>query len=227
VILPARIVAALQQCPAEERYQLCQSGMDAGAVQAFVVVLPEYLPVALNRLAQRMPYREIPQPPIIEPVQRQIKSRREWRRLIRQRGENETVPLIDRQAVQREIAHVEAIAVLLGRGLHEIAAQTVSPAVIRTHDAGGGKSALRASAQRGSPMPTGVVEGARDQVLGAGHEDRLVTHLEGAEAARCADLTRAADVDPVAVPDLGHFPLVVRRIEIKRRGRSEERRVGE
>src|SRR3979409_1487329 len=43
VILPTRIVAALQQRSAEERYQLCQPRMDSGAVQALVGVLPEYL----------------------------------------------------------------------------------------------------------------------------------------------------------------------------------------
>jgi len=42
VILPARIVAPLQQRPAEERHQLRQPGMDAGAMQALVCSFPEY-----------------------------------------------------------------------------------------------------------------------------------------------------------------------------------------
>src|ERR1700682_1686474 len=167
-----------------------------------------------------MPYDQIAQLPIIEAVQWQIKTCTERRRLIRQCGENEAVPLANRQAVQREIAPVEAVAVLPGRRLQEIAAQTVSPAVIRTHDSGRGESTFRGPAQRGSPMPTGVVEGARDAVLAAHHQDRLITHLEGTKGARRANITRTADVDPIPVPDPGHFQLVVRWIKIKRRGRA-------
>src|SRR5882762_5330464 len=164
-----------------------------------------------------MPHDQIAKLPIIEAVQWQIKTRTERRRLIRERGENEAVPLVNRQAVQREIAPVEAVARLPGRRLNELAAQTVSPAVIRTHDPGRGKAAFRSPAQRGSAMPTGVVESARDADLAAHHQDRLVTHLEGTEGTRCAKVTRTADVEPVAVPDLSHFPLVVRRIKIIRR----------
>ena len=57
-----------------------------------------------------MPHDEIAKLPIIEAVQWQIKTRTERRRLIRERGENEAVPLVNRQAVQREIAPVEAVA---------------------------------------------------------------------------------------------------------------------
>jgi len=84
--------------------------------------------------------------------------------VIRQCGENETVPLVNRQAVQENCA-CRSRRRAAGRGLQQIAAQTVSPAVIRTHDSGSGESAFRSPAQRGSPMPTGVVEGARDAVL--------------------------------------------------------------
>src|ERR1700704_2578029 len=69
-------------------------------------------------------------------------------------------------------------------------------------------------------MPAGIVKSAREAVLAAHHQKRLVTHLEGAEGARCINVTRTADVDPVPIPDLGHFPLVVRRIKIKRRGKT-------
>src|SRR5262249_22189841 len=110
VILPARIIALLEQCPAEYRHQLREPWMHAGAVQAFVVVLPEHFPVALDRLGHPVTDNALAQLPAVEPLGRQVETRREWRRIRRQGREHEAVPLHRGQTIERVVAHLEAIA---------------------------------------------------------------------------------------------------------------------
>src|SRR5689334_24817447 len=53
MILPTRVIAPLEQRSTEEWHQLREPRMHARAVQALVVVFPEHLPVAPDRLGQR------------------------------------------------------------------------------------------------------------------------------------------------------------------------------
>jgi hypothetical protein len=84
--------------------------MDAGAVQALVVVFPEDFPVALDGLRHPVPHDELVELPVIEPLGRQVETGREGRRIGRQRSKHKAVPLHRRQAIERVVAHVEAIA---------------------------------------------------------------------------------------------------------------------
>src|SRR5215468_10703409 len=100
----------LHDCPPEYRHQLREPWVDARAVQALVVVLPEHLPVALNGLGHAVADDELIELPVAEPLERYVDTGREGRRIGSERREHEAVPLHRRQAVERVVAHLEAIA---------------------------------------------------------------------------------------------------------------------
>jgi len=70
--------------------------MHARAMQALVVIFPEYLPIAVDGLEQHMAHDQFAERPRIEPIQGQIEQRLEGRRIVRQRNEDEPVPLLTR-----------------------------------------------------------------------------------------------------------------------------------
>jgi len=123
--------------------------MDARAVQAFVVVLQNTSSCTESSCAAcALP----PDRPTASHEAGSVadQKRPERRRLIGQCGENETVPLIDRQAVQREIAPCRKPSpCCLKMSARDHRADCIS-SCDTAHDPGGGKSTLRASAQHGS-----------------------------------------------------------------------------
>jgi len=54
VLHPVRIVSFFQEATAEDGHELHKLQVNSGAMQAFVIVLPENLPVALHRLDEGM-----------------------------------------------------------------------------------------------------------------------------------------------------------------------------
>src|SRR5580704_16364519 len=100
MVLPARIIAPLQQRTTENRYQLREARMHAWTVQALVVIFPEHLPVALDGLRDAVPDDQLVHMPIIQAVERQIEARAEGGRLPGKRHEYKTVPLGKRQIVE-------------------------------------------------------------------------------------------------------------------------------
>src|SRR6202047_4655428 len=86
---PLRVVPFLQQPAAVNRHQLRQLRMYAGTMQAFVVVFPEYFPIALDGLEQDVPNDQFSQGPRVEPIQRQIENFFKRRRIVGQRNEDE------------------------------------------------------------------------------------------------------------------------------------------
>ena len=91
---PLRIVALLQQTATEYRHQLREFRMHAGAVQALVIVFPEYLPVALNGFLQNMAYDQFRERPGIEAIQGQIEDLLERRRPLEQEPGRETLTIL-------------------------------------------------------------------------------------------------------------------------------------
>src|SRR4029077_8795769 len=178
------------------------------------VVLPEDLPVALDGLLQRMSYREARHLPVIEPVDGQIEALLKCWGPLGERHENEAVPFGQRQVVERKFLAIEAIPGLHRGGLQQLTLQAVAPAMVGTHDTGRGEAAGAAAAQRRPAMAAGVEEGACDVVLAAYHQDRLRVQIERDVAARLVEGAGAAYVDPVALPDLLEFALVVCRIKV-------------
>src|SRR5450631_1805058 len=92
---PMRIVAFFQQAASIDRDQLRQQRMHAGAMQALVVVLPKYLPIALDGLDQCVPDDQFRERPGIEPIQGQIENLLKRRRTLRQSDEDEPIPFPD------------------------------------------------------------------------------------------------------------------------------------
>ena len=121
VVLPARIVASLQQRATEYGHQLRQLRMHAGTVQALVVVLPEDLPVALDGLFQGVSYREARHLPVIQAVDGQIEALLKRRRPLGECHEDEAVPFGQGQGVEGKFMAVEAIAGLHRGGLQQFA----------------------------------------------------------------------------------------------------------
>src|ERR1700691_1995036 len=99
--------------------------MHAGTMQAFVVVFPVDLPVALNGLEQHVPDDELLERPGIETIDRQIEELLERRRIIGQRNEDEAVPLPHPDLVERKVAHLEAVGMALGGGSKQVSLQGV------------------------------------------------------------------------------------------------------
>ena len=200
-----RIVARLQQRPPEDRHQLRELGMYAGAVQALVVVLPEHLPVALDELARAVTHDQ--RIPICQ-ASRRLTGRS---KLFSNGGglgvsATKMQPFHSghRQAVEAEVAEVEVVGVLRARW--------------SAPDRRAGCSARRGTGRRcrrqeGAPSASGTVPhrgGGRCCGRPAATWSSARTSstdwsptVKRAEAARLRAPRRAADVQPVPVPDLG------------------------
>src|SRR6266436_2290239 len=109
--------------------------MHAGTMQALVVVFPEYFPIALDGLEQDMADDQFSQGPRIQPMQRQVENLFKRRRIVGQGNEDETIPFLDADLVQRKIGHVEAAGMSFGGRAQQVALQVVNPRVVRTDDA--------------------------------------------------------------------------------------------
>src|SRR5688572_32849227 len=98
--------------------------------------------------------------------------------------------------------------------------------MVRAGDAPARKAPARRRAERRAAMAAGVVEGAHSAAAIAGDDDPLVADLGHEVVAGFAQFIRAADADPVAVPDGLELARVLRRVVIpgggQRRGRPFE-----
>src|SRR5258707_13643526 len=130
--------------------------MHARTMQALVVVLPEYFPIALDGLDQDVADDQLSQGPRVEPIQRQIENLFERRRIVGQRSEDETIPFLHADLVQRKIGHVEAAGVSLGGRAQQVPLQVVGPRMVRADDAAGAQYSLGLAAQGRAAMLTGV-----------------------------------------------------------------------
>src|SRR5262249_45214739 len=149
MVLPARIIAWLEQRAPEDGHELRELRVHRGAVEALVVVLPEHLPVALDGLAQAMPDGEGSELPCLEAAERQVEALLKGWRTLAERDENEAAPLGNGQPIEGYLAALEAIALLHRGGLQQLPLQAVAPTVIGADDARGAEAALGAAAQGG------------------------------------------------------------------------------
>ncbi len=202
----SRIIALLQQSPAVDRHQLRQLRMHARAVQALVVVFPEYFPIALHGLVQHMADDQFLQRPGIEPIQRQIENLLEGRRLVGQRDEHEAAPLLDADLVQRIVGDVEAAGMGLGGSAQQIPLQIVNPGMVRTDDGAGTQRTFGFAAQGRAAMPAGIVKTLQRALIVAHQEQLLIAEFEGLKGARLRQAAGSAHVHPVAVPDRAAAP---------------------
>src|SRR5882757_3923094 len=93
VQVPVRVVALFQESAAVDRNELGELRMHRRTMQAFVVVLPEYFPIATNVFQQYMANHQFLERPCIEPIQGQIEYLVEGRRLVGEGHEYEAAPL--------------------------------------------------------------------------------------------------------------------------------------
>src|ERR1700684_1762110 len=106
-------------------------------MQALVVVFPEYLPIALNGPEEDVADDQLSKGPSVEPIQRYIEVLLKRRRFVGQRNEDESIPFLDPDLVEREIRHIETARVSLRGRPQQIPLQVVNPRVVRTDDGAG------------------------------------------------------------------------------------------
>src|SRR6202051_2583465 len=132
--------------------------MHVRTMQALVVVFPEYLPIALNCLEEDVADDQLSEGPCVEPIQRYIEVLFKRRRIVGQRNEDESIPFLDADFVEREIGHVETARVSLGGRAQQVPLQVVNPRVVWTDDGAGTQNPLGLPAQSCTAMPAGIVK---------------------------------------------------------------------
>jgi len=176
--------------------------MHAGTMQALVVVLPEYLPIAADGLLQHVTHHQIAERPCVRRPEADRSSPRR-RRITAERDEQESAPFVHPYPVERVIPELEPSGASWTRsGAIRPAGRT--PRHGRTND--GPDASLLALAHRAS-RGAGRCCGTWTRPESSAAAAASARQLERAEGARSPDFARATHVDPVAVPDPLEFPL--------------------
>src|SRR5882724_5768694 len=168
--------------------------MHARTMQALVVVFPENLPIALDGLEQDVADDQLSEGPRVEPIQRQIENLLKRRRIVGQRNEDESIPFLHADLVERKIGHIETAGVSFRRSAQQIPLQIVSPSVVRTDDGAGAQQSIGLAAQGGAAMPAGVVKALQDTPIVAYQEYPLVAQFKRSERARTRHVAGSADI---------------------------------
>src|SRR5262249_29166043 len=100
VLLPVRIIVLVLQPPPENGHQSRKAWMNSGAMQTLVVVFPEDLPIAGDRLLKAVADDEFLQVPAIQSIQGLIEGRAEGRWMLSQRDKHAAIPCGDRDCVE-------------------------------------------------------------------------------------------------------------------------------
>src|ERR1035438_937204 len=101
--------------------------------------------------------------------------------MVGQRNEDETIPLLDADLVEREIRHIETARMGLGGRAQQISLQVVNPRMVRTDDGPGAQQSIGLAAQGRAAMPAGVVEPLQNTLIIAHQKYPLVAQFKGTE----------------------------------------------
>lgn len=221
MLCPFRVVMPRHQPAAVDRHQLGQVFVHAGAMQALVEILPEYLPVAVHYLPQGMPDDEVFYRPVGEVAGARVEAVPECRaRFFRQVDEHHAAPFRHRDAIERKVGLLEPCRHGFGRHAHQVAAQRIGPCMIGTGYQPRLQPPLAFAAKPRTAVAAGVVEGAQRACLVTDDEDVLLADVEGPEFQRLGDVAGTAHKNPVAVPDGVEVAPVGPDVEIFMRGQT-------
>ena len=197
---PVGVVAFPDDSAAVQGHELAQARVNPRTVQAFVEILPEDLPVALDGLGEHVTHGEILERPGIEPVERRIEIPVEGGRIL-QGHEHEAPCLAHPDLVQRVVRGVEPLAMPLGRRAQQVPLQAVRPGMVGADEGAGPKHPCAFAAQGRAPVPAGVVEALQHPVVVPDQQHPLIAEFEAAKGPRPGHVRGPADVDPVPLPD--------------------------
>ena len=221
---PVRIVVRAHQPAPVDRHQLRQMPMDVRAVQAFVEILPEDLPVAVHHLGEDMPGRQVLQRPIRQVGRALVEGFRD-RVLcaLVEIDKHEAAPDRQGDGVERIVGFEESFRQRFRGNAHKVAPQRVGPGMVGAGQKPRLQPASAFAAKLRTAMAAGIVESAQHAGLVAHHQDFLRADPEDAVGQRLGDIGCAADEDPAAIPDRVEIALVFRRIEVGARGQRRFR----
>ncbi len=170
-------------------------------MQALVVVVDHDLPVRLDVVDDRVRDAQLLEVPVAAVVGRvalraPIEERAEVLRFLRRAHEDETVPHVHRDRVQRVAGAIEALAGLHVRGADERPRRVEGPRVVRALDHTRLRVARTRVAQPRPAMRADVEEPADRRVPPSDDDHALRADLAGDQVPGGGELLLSADADP-------------------------------
>ena len=217
VVRPGSVHDAL----AVKRHEIAQLGMHARAVIAFLIVLDQDLPVALDLVRGAPPDAQGRERIAPEAPRDRAQVLGERRGAVAfEIDEQETTPGLDRDWVERELLLAEPLALVeMGRA-DEPPVEGVRPRVVRA-----GHRPLEMPlvhiAQARPAMAADVVEGTRPPVPVAHHDHAFAPDRHGEEVARLLDPLLAPGAQPGAAED--PLPFALQDLRVAVRGAGQRR----
>src|SRR6202161_710914 len=116
---------------------------------------------------------ELLERPALEPIHLEVKGLFERRRVVVERDKDKASPLSDLDLIEGVVGLGEARRDAPRGGAQKVSFETVSPGVIRTHDARGPHHAATLGAELRAPVPARVVKSTERSFIVTYQEDLL------------------------------------------------------